>query len=198
MPTHVARRFTLFDAMVLIAATAVGFVPMRYLYTEVFANSGPADWTQESIYELAMVVNILIAPIVIAWSAALSILRMRHPRPRLWRVCRQPGMTACLAILVATFFFVTKDTILLGFMHFGQGLALRDLAEIASSPYHWFTCVVSIESSVLAVWIVLWLGRVGRREPSWIDRTGRALGVYCIVCGILCGWAGLLAYYRVR
>ena len=34
--------------------------------------------------------------------------------------------------------------------------------------------------AVACVWIVLWLSGVWRAEPSWIDRTGRVLGIYWV------------------
>ncbi len=42
--------------------------------------------------------------------------------------------------------------------------------------------------AVLAVWLVLWLARVWRSEASWVDRAGRALGIFGVVYGLLFSW----------
>ena len=35
----------------------------------------------------------------------------------------------------------------------------------------------------------LWLSGAWRPEPSWIDRAGRALGIYWILISVFFGWA---------
>ncbi len=192
MPSHVVRKFTLFDAMVIIAATAVGFVPIRYLYDEILVNSGPEDWTLESIYVFAMLASTLTAPILITWSAALWVLRLRKPRPKLWQVYRQPGMIACTVILTGTLIFLIKLIVLIGYEAFQTPIGWRDLPDFSQLPSRvWGECFDAIEICVPVVWIVLWLGRVWRSERSWIDRAGRVLGIYCVVCGFLFGWMRL-------
>jgi hypothetical protein len=39
--------------------------------------------------------------------------------------------------------------------------------------------------AVCAAWTVLWLAGVWRAERSWIDRTGRVLGVYWVLNSVL-------------
>jgi len=177
--------------MVMIAATAVGLLPLRYLYNVSLAGSGLEDWSPYSVYGFAMAVSMLLTPMVFTWSAALWILRLRRPRPKLWQVYRQPGMTACSAVLVVTSFFFIKLTFLVGYAHLAEGIPLGDLTDWSVLPVTWFHYLDSIGISVLAVWMVLWLGKLCRPEPSWIDRTGRVTGSYCILCGLLFGWYGL-------
>ena len=49
-----------------------------------------------------------------------------------------------------------------------------------------------VGGAVASVWIVMWLGGTWRAERSWIDRAGRALGVYWIMTSVLFGWAFFL------
>jgi hypothetical protein len=50
----------------------------------------------------------------------------------------------------------------------------------------------ALSDAVLAVWLVLWLARVWRSEASWIDRAGRALGIFGVVYGLLISWIAFM------
>jgi hypothetical protein len=45
---------------------------------------------------------------------------------------------------------------------------------------------------ILGLWLVLWLGRIGRPEKSWIDRSGRVFGAFMILVyltgTLIVGW----------
>jgi hypothetical protein len=45
----------------------------------------------------------------------------------------------------------------------------------------WFILLSFTGWAVGAAWTVLWLAGVWRAERSWIDRTGRVLGIYWIL-----------------
>jgi hypothetical protein len=49
-----------------------------------------------------------------------------------------------------------------------------------------------VGGAVASVWIVLWLSGTWRAERSWIDRAGRALGIYWITISVFFGWAFFL------
>ena len=55
-----------------------------------------------------------------------------------------------------------------GIVHFGPGA-------------FFFTPFGSVGLAVVLVWITLWLSGGWRSEPSWIDRSGRFLGLFWIV-----------------
>ncbi len=44
-------------------------------------------------------------------------------------------------------------------------------------------------SGVGTVWIVLGLSGTWRAEPNWIDREGRAMGVYWVTLNVVFGWS---------
>src|SRR6516162_3188962 len=95
------RKFTLVDAMVLIGATAAALFCVRDIdaRTSFDIDSTPfSEWSVQLMLSHAVSLgadlNTLLAPVMVSWSAALWLLRMKKPRPRAWRVYRQPGMAA--------------------------------------------------------------------------------------------------------
>jgi hypothetical protein len=191
MPVRPARRFTLFDAIILIAATAVAFVPMRYFYSDLATSGTSIDWSVGSIFEIVMLSMVFVAPLALTWSVALWIARLRQPRPRLSRAFRQPGMVACSAIIIVALFKLINVMTLVALSYDTDGIPLRELPNWFMTPEAWLRYVDASAISVAAAWIVLRLGKAGRPEPSWIDRTGRILGGCCVIFAILFGWIGL-------
>ena len=49
-----------------------------------------------------------------------------------------------------------------------------------------------VGGAVVSIWIVMGLSGTWRAEPSWIDRAGRALGIYWVSTSVLFGWAFFL------
>ena len=176
------RPFRLSDALVLIAAAALGFAVIKFVDTlndglfrrGEFSEHFPDNWIDwvmdwnRFLTACCLVVALMVTPL----SLALLGLRLLKPRSRLRRIWRQPGAVACLTCLL--------PLVLLGLTLGGQaivgrsvGIAWRDIDFTA-------TYQAGAGFGTLAVWIVLWLGRIGRPEKSWIDRSGRVLGVVMI------------------
>jgi hypothetical protein len=191
MPSHVPRKFTVLDAMVLIAATGIALAPIRYLslHGRGLPLAAPYDWTIRSLYLFGSNLSALLLPFVLTGSMALGMLRLRKPRPPLRRIFRQPGMATCTAVLVSTLFFLAAC---LGLLLVGGDPVpigyIFEHAEIYLKPV-WYAATGRFGEVIAAVWIVLWLSRAWCSEPSWIDRAGRILGIYCVVNGVLFGWA---------
>src|SRR5262249_45497282 len=99
MRSPVPRRFTLIDAMVLIAATAIAFVPIRYILGDF---RFPETRTLSDLVERGAELSVILEPLALMLSLALWFLRLRRPRPRLRRIFRQPGTAAGTAIIVCT------------------------------------------------------------------------------------------------
>src|SRR5437879_4110038 len=98
MLSSIARKFTLLDAMVLIAAIAVALFPIRFLLggSRLFS----LGWSPAQIFRLGTMVDGLLCPLALTLSPALGMLRLKGPRPGLARIFRQPGMAACTAVVV--------------------------------------------------------------------------------------------------
>lgn len=183
MPSPPVRRFTLFDGMVLIAATGVGIAWTRATANDFIVVLPAPD---NLMYALDWHVRGLTIglPCLLAWTVAILGLRLRQPRVRRRLLTRQPGLVACLIAVIMTAFggAILGVFLFLGSIHFDIGTArppqvraVSDLAEVLAltSPM--------IQSGVLCAWITLALSGCWRPERSWIDRAGRLLGVLWIL-----------------
>lgn len=152
------RRFTLLDAMLLTAATAVGLSVSRFLEPDLH----PVDLLRD-IRSLAG----FLAPILACWVVAWFVIRFRGPRPRFRRLVRQPGMVGCLAAAGVL-------AIRWGHEPFVMLLTGRTLGFFMSEkgwPAHYF-----VGPAVLAAWMTLALGGRTRPARGWIDRLGWSIG----------------------
>jgi hypothetical protein len=182
------RKFTLIDAMVLVAATAIGLVPMRYVYADgTLGQTLSAGLGWETLAMISLGSSFVVTPLLVTWSLALWLLRLRQPRPRFRRLFRQAGMAATTAILLTALLVAFKLASVLGVAFLGDsapsavsGILLFDILFMYTR-----SCLTALCDGVLAVWLVLWLARVGRSEASWLDRAGRALGIFSVVYSLL-------------
>jgi hypothetical protein len=94
------RSFLLSDAIVLVAATAVGFAVVRPYYstmalldwTPPIPQAAPFNGWIKGLWGCL----VLAAPLVMAWTLAILSLRLRRPRDRWVRLVRRPGLVAGL------------------------------------------------------------------------------------------------------
>lgn len=163
---------TLVDAMILVAATGAGLAIVRAWAPSYHAWSydptPPPTWLEWAAFVLPSWADYL-APIPAAWTLATLTLGLLRPRPPFRTTCLQFGKSAVVAATVA---------IALNFVY----LILH--VWTMRSAYHEMAFVYTTHSAgvaVGAVWLVLALGGVGKAEPTWIDRWGRALGVYWLL-----------------
>jgi hypothetical protein len=193
MQTAVRRRFTLVDAMVLVAATGIALVPIRYLLQHGQILLVDPDGIPESRLRNCLEILIIISPLVVPWSAALCVLRMTKPRPISRQIFRQPGTAACTAISLITIFAMVRVVGSLAFWQFLEPDAMWDLVSYVGTTDKLAVFIVrshiKFGEAVAVVWIVLWLSRAWRSETSWIDRSGRILGIYCMLTSVLFGWS---------
>jgi hypothetical protein len=181
------RRFTLIDAMVLVAAVGVSFVLIRdYVQDSRIARALsaalPDEWGAADLWRRATVYAGIISPLAVALSLALFVLRIRRPRPSLRQALRQPGMLASTVAVLGTGIFVAK--VLLGEWY------LYQTGTSMSRPLHWLWMMrLPWNGELVAVaWLLSWAGGLWRPEPSWIDRAGRILGAYWIASGVFCDY----------
>jgi len=195
------RRFRLVDAMILVAATAVacgvierisrvtdgqvswlalaGELPKLFRATSSHGSSfeHPIDF----LVGATLLSALLAMPFVAMWTLALIPIRLLGPRPRFRRLARQPGMMATCA--------------------FGVAMAFLGLQIVVPAPFYGWEAVPMLGSAldtfgvcfaasyfglaVLVSWMTLLVGRRWRAESSWVDRFGRAVGVFWIVVGLI-------------
>ncbi|MGO9465028.1 MAG: hypothetical protein ACLQIB_12215 [Isosphaeraceae bacterium] len=126
MHAQSTRKFTLLDAMILVAATAAGLALLRMLLAEGRFSLG-------AIFVGRFTSRVLggiewAYPFLMMWTFALVILGLRPPRPPIRRLARQPGMAACSA---ASLILVVQ---LLGIIPFEVIWSLRSMMAQASMP----------------------------------------------------------------
>lgn len=186
-------RLTLADASLLIAAAAVAFSVFRGIapvlrWTSPWPNlfSRPnAGWGPREIYERAIEAQVPLLPFAIAWTLVLPVLQLRRGRWR--RAARRPGTVACLAAILGGLLPFACMALMLGYnLAIASSLRMRAVVWVAWAVRMMFP---PIGLSVLVAWTTLALSGRWRRPADWIDRSGRALGVFWIVIGL--GFGGL-------
>jgi hypothetical protein len=119
-----------------------------------------------------------IQPLVAIGTLTLLILELRHFRPPLRRLARRPGFVACCAVVVVM--------LLVGSMSFQD---LRTGLAPGKDPWVEFQydlghCLTfshgQCGAAVAAAWLTLALNGRWRPRPDWLDRAGRALGLFWI------------------
>jgi len=180
-PRDVGReRFTIADAIALVAAAAVGLTLARYHFEQFnsvrqFASlGGYRGW----VYRGAL--------LVLPFSAALTWSRLRRPWRPARRLAREPGAIALLATAVSLLAILAAEVL-------SQTLPgppgthrvaliwpplINPAIRLASMP----------GLAVLAAWATQWLGGRWRLRPGWIDRFGFALGMIWVLLFLLTSW----------
>jgi hypothetical protein len=174
MPDVQQRRFSLADAMVLVAATAPGFILLRTAVSLGLFNLSPnpkAPPGREFINSLA----VSSASILGSLTLAVLVLSFHRPRPNLREVIGRPGFVACVAVVAASF---------LPLVHFVIGATTLSATGLNIALYFNNTLArltLSAGQMIIGAWIALALLGRWRPEPTWKDRLGCVLGAGWIV-----------------
>jgi glucan phosphoethanolaminetransferase (alkaline phosphatase superfamily) len=181
-PRMAGRRFTLLDTMILVAATACGLGVDGALNALIRSANGLDSMDMlGSLFGarkypvLAVLSMMMTMPVAAAWTLALVPLGLLRPRPRLRRLARQPGWMAACAFSLALAFSSVVFVGLVAVIGPTQSIALIDVSPLLA---------IIFAPAIGATWLSLIVGRRWRPERSWLDRSGRALGVFWIVLGI--------------
>jgi hypothetical protein len=180
MPSTLARRLTLTDAAVLIAATAVGLTLLRPALNTPRARQPYGNW-QKIEYAIHHC-QLYGTPILCAWSVATLALSFRQPRPTIRRLVRGPGFVVNSAAIMGAFCVL---------VHY--------LCQIAIVPNHRAGTYMHIVSTALpsdvgyfvaGAFLALALFRRFLPGPIWTDRLGWCLGFVWIAMALL-SWSRL-------
>jgi hypothetical protein len=193
MPTP--RRFTLLDAMIVVATVALALAATRWKYAGFawFWGLDREGWTPGAVLRRTVTVAAFALPGLFAATLAVVLARLARPRPPLRRVALQPGSAACATALLAIAAEAVAYAARQAYYWLGRGKFLEDFRRWLDymGVLGAFTTEVLIRSTyavgyaVAATWVVLALGRRCRPERSWIDRAGRAVAVAWIVTAFL-------------
>ena len=175
MPEDESRRFTLADAMVLVAATTPGLVLIRIANgLELFAAdpTGRSPFGRRLVEYLCVAGGSILTPLMLA----VLVLRIRELRPNPSEAFQGPGFMACVAVLVASIlpvaYYVVSVVITIG-----------DAFPIFSTPFNNLFARLAMGAGPLIVGAWLAMACLGRWKisPSWADRLGCVLGILWIL-----------------
>jgi len=144
--------------VVLVAALAAGC----YLARTSFYETIPL-LKHRSAFRFPLVFRVVhdvFAAFVAALSAAMIILRLRRPRPRLPDVLQQPGFLGCFV----------------GTLVFGTCIVSMASEQPLSSVL--FMASIANAYSIVAAWFAILLAGFWYPEPGWIDRMARILCLF--------------------
>jgi hypothetical protein len=203
---RMTRSFRISDGLVLVAATAFGLAGYRF-WLSVTKNGLRDLWPTGNENESALgglwhgaVGAIPVSSILLlSWTTAVLVLRLRAPRPRLRRLWCQPGFLACAA---AVFVFVWK-CLGVGLLAAAEVLTASP-AQLSKISYgsllsellhamliYAFAPQANVGGAILLLWLVTSASGRCRPEPSWVDRSGRMLGVVWVGISLLSATATL-------
>ncbi len=182
------RRFTLGDAMILVAAVAVGLAISRFgiefMWRDLSRIQVPRldTWMAWKNFlfgpnQLAInatrFANLIVLNNLVWLVLAVVLIRLRRPRPPLRALWRQPGFAACASPVV------------------GFAVCLLASLVIPESP----VASKVFGGGLVAVgplsWLILRGTRTWRAEPGWIDRLGRVIGLL-LMASLVCYAATIL------
>lgn len=160
--TATARRFTIADGMILVAAAAVATVLSRDYVASTYTV-----YRTMAVDRLLTVVEGPTTCIASAVLLALIPIRLRRPRPGLRRLVRQPGFAASCA---------TAAALTVGLVQGANLVAFRTVSpRWGTWPFQqlWTIGAGPCPSAIAGAWLILALNGRWRAERGWIDRTGR-------------------------
>jgi hypothetical protein len=154
------RRFTLNDAIILMAALSCGFALARWAWAE----SIPLQRFPGTVRVRFMIEDTIKAAsaCVATLSIALLLLRVRSPRPRIPQLWREPGVIGCataaisMAWLCGVYVFAFPKPSLSSLLLVGP---------------------VGVGMAIGSAWLVIWCDGSWEANAHWIDRLGRAICV---------------------
>jgi hypothetical protein len=173
------RRFSLLDAMIVIAATGIGITIIRPFFRAMPVVPISSGMTSATPIGSATYSHWLshwltrASPVVGMWCLALLIASLSRRGVRRRRLFRMPGITASCTLWIVS----------LG----GTWGSIRANSWLFTRPdpaaiYElWDEAAELAGPSIFAVWIIQALAGSWRPAPTWIDRVGRLAGLYWIV-----------------
>lgn len=164
-----ARRFTILDAMLLVAAAACGIAVERATDYDLNARLVRAGTLGGHIVAHLDYAQSKYLPFAVTGTIALMVARLVPPRASFPRLSRQPGAVACfvatLTISILAAWVVS--------VHFFKPARYH-------RPFSLWLYSLYVSFAVIGGWSSLALSGRWRAEPSWVDRVGRFMGIIWI------------------
>jgi hypothetical protein len=193
MSTTRRRRITLFDLVVLTAATAIGLSSVQFGWPRKPVGALIFTWPvvlrnvggyRSKAWMLPVAERVApFLPCLAAWTGAFLVVRLLGHRPRWRRLVLQPGFVAAVAALSV---MAIESALLIGSAKFDGRFGWSSPASVANFVANAIVLLAHHAGWAVAVsWFTLLLIGRWRPEPSWVDRCGRALGFTWMIIGPL-------------
>jgi hypothetical protein len=167
-PDEPARRFTVRDAMILVAAAALGFFGYRVNSASLTeAGIGPFG-----LFGTLRVWELIYGPGLAALAVAMVILRLVSPRPGRADLFRRMGVVgSCVALALTARCFLDLEigNRLVGFYEWRM--------------FEWRPAIQEGAVGIVLTWSALALAGCLRVGRGWIDRASAALAVLWVLAG---------------
>ncbi|MFO0960281.1 MAG: hypothetical protein U0800_23045 [Isosphaeraceae bacterium] len=187
---HAARRLTLLDLTLIVAAAAFALAGFQYATTRVFRgwldySRWPA-WIEKPTPQIVLYMmsdaTAPLIPLAGAWTGLLPMLRLIPPAPSRRRWTRQPGLAACLSALVVFAWVGITSLGAIGLVKCFPNWGLNGAAFIQELMIAHVFPLVGV--AVAATWFQMAISGAWKRPADWIDRIGLVVGVLWIVIGL--------------
>lgn len=174
------ERFTIADAMGLIAAAAIGLALARTHFEQVAIVDRMAAWLEYRgwVYRIAL--------LILPFSAAVGWSRSRRPWRPARRLAREPGTVALMATAVTLLAVMVQEILSYTLPGPPGTLHVKSAWRPLIDPSGWLSAMVG--PAILAAWATQGLGGHWRIRPGWIDRSGLALGMVWVALFLLRSW----------
>jgi hypothetical protein len=191
MSTSPRRPFNLLDAMVLLAATAVGLAVARAMARKLWGSTKLNEPYNSEVLQQVTRWTVLCLPFLVAWTIAVLLLQMlsRRPRPGPDDLLCQPGAAACGAAALA----ITTEAVIvlvMGLMSPKTSSLRENVPQVLVWVLtHHYMCQLGMPGlAVTVAWMALALSGRWQPEPNWLDRTGRSMGLVWVVLMVIRPW----------
>jgi hypothetical protein len=162
------HRLSLLDAMVMIAATALGILATRWALDlrHLFVRHMQFGDIAQRVVQAA---NVFLPPLLVAWSCAGLALGLRRHRLALRALARRPGFVACLTATLLTVYY-TATFFTPRAMQQPKSMGLQYLNLL-------FTLSDHVGPAIAGAWLVH--GLMGRRffGAAGVEFLGRLVGL---------------------
>jgi hypothetical protein len=195
-PSRANRGLRLADLMGLIASTAVGIALVTGFLADTHSLPGVDrewGWEQlEGLYASVLVLMALTVGLALSW-----IGRLRRP---LRLASQSPGAIACL---------VASTVLIAVAYHLAVNYATEQVAMDRQSVFwrigYWRAIIglapTAIGVLILSGWNLVAVGGCWTPEPTWIDRSGRVLGLcwigWAVIDGVIIPGIYFVIFYRM-
>jgi hypothetical protein len=172
-PSH-SRKFSLLDAMILVAAAAIWLTLTRHFAFAATKSNFDSIWYLGN-YGWIGILRHQIGLLLWVLSLTVIALRLRSPRPSRRRLWSQPGFSACVAAVLGVFLQALETGI-------GRHAQLTGWVKWD----HFWMAFLWVEwpyagPAVAGAWLALAWSRRWRAEPSMVDRLGRLIGICWLI-----------------